>query len=108
MLLAKVSPAAMPVSVMIQRQGNNFSAGYSTDGVNYQLIPGSTADMDMPATILQGLAVDSGSSANTGTASFSNISVGNPISTTMNPPSPADPCPSELDLRGRRQSRPAG
>ena len=93
-LLAKVSPATMPVTVMIQRQGNNFSAGYSTDGVNYQLIPGSTADMDMPATILQGLAVDSGSSTNTGTASFSNISVGNPISTTMNPPSPADPCPS--------------
>ena len=92
-LLAKVSPATMPVSVMIQRQGNNFSAGDSTDGVNYQLIPGSTADMDMPATILQGLAVASGSAANTGTASFSNISVGNPISTTMSPPAPADPCP---------------
>ncbi len=93
-LLAKVSPATMPVSVMIQRQGNNFSAGYSTDGVNYQLIPGSTADIDMPATIQQGLAVDSGSSTTTGTASFSNISVGNPISTTMSPPAPADPCPS--------------
>ncbi|HEY2638781.1 MAG TPA: PQQ-binding-like beta-propeller repeat protein [Streptosporangiaceae bacterium] len=92
-VLAKVSPAAMPVSVMIQRQGNNFSAGYSIDGVNYQLIPGSTADMDMPATIQQGLVVDSGSSTLTGTASFSNISVGNPISTTMNPPAPADPCP---------------
>ncbi len=93
-LLAKVAPATMPVTVMIQRQGNNFSAGYSADGVNYQLIPGSTADMDMPTTILQGLAVDSGLSTDTGTASFSNISVGAPISTTMNPPTPANPCPS--------------
>ena len=93
-LIAKVSPATMPITVMIQRQGNNFSAGYSADGVNYQLVPGSTADMDMPATILQGLAVDSGLSTNTGAASFRNISVGGPISTTMNPPAPPDPCPS--------------
>ena len=73
---------------MIQRQGNYFSAGVSTDGVNYQLIPGSTADMDMPATTMQGLAVASGSSTTTGTATFSNTHVGVPVSTTMAPPAP--------------------
>ena len=39
---------------MIQRHGNLLSAGESTDGVNYTLIPGTTADMDLPATTLTG------------------------------------------------------
>ena len=64
-------PANKPIYVMIQRHGNLFSTGFSTDGTNYQLIPGTTADLDMPATTLQGIAVDSGLSTNTGTASFS-------------------------------------
>src|SRR6516165_2233708 len=79
---------------MIQRVGNLFSAGVSTDGVHYTLIPGSTADVDMPATTLQCLAVDSGSSTNSGTASFTNISVGGPVTTTMTPQAPANPCPT--------------
>src|SRR5260221_407219 len=91
--LTKQYPANKPIYLMIQRKGNLFSTGFSTDGVNYQLIPGTTTDLDMPATTLQGIAVDSGSSTNTGTASFSNISVGNPITTTMTPQPPADPCP---------------
>jgi hypothetical protein len=91
--LTKLYPANKPIYLMIQRQGNMFSTGYSTDGVHYQLIPGTTADIDMPATALQGLAVDSGSSTNTGTASFSNLSVGNPVTTTMTPQPPTDPCP---------------
>jgi outer membrane protein assembly factor BamB len=91
--LTKLLPANKPIYLMIQRQGNLFSTGYSTDGVNYTLIPGTTADIDMPATTLNGLAVDSGSSTNTGTASFNNIAVGNPITTTMTPQPPVDPCP---------------
>jgi len=92
--LTKLYPATTPIWVMIQRTGNLFSAGVSTDGINYTLIPGSTADVDMPATVLGGLAVDSGSSTNTGTASFPNISVGDPVATTMAPQVPADPCPA--------------
>src|SRR6266851_4926919 len=92
--LTKLYPANKPIYLMIQRQGNLFSTGYSTDGVNYQLIPGTTVDIDMPATTLQGIAVDSGASTNTGTASFSNISIGNAITTTMTPQAPADPCPA--------------
>jgi outer membrane protein assembly factor BamB len=91
--LTKLYPANKPIYLMIQRHGNLFSTAYSTDGTNYQLIPGTTVDIDMPATTLQGLAVDSGSSTNTGTASFSNLSVGAPITTTMTPQPPADPCP---------------
>ena len=58
-------PVSTPVTVMIQRQGNLFSAGISTDGINYTLIPGSTADVDLPTTTMQGLAVASGSSTAT-------------------------------------------
>src|ERR1700730_1267211 len=92
-LLAKV-PQTTPVSVMIQRAGNIFSAGVSTDGTNYTLIPGSTASVDLPTTTMQGIAVASGSSTKYGTASFSNISVGAPVTTTLSAPAPADPCPA--------------
>jgi outer membrane protein assembly factor BamB len=92
--LTKLYPATKPISVMIQRHGNLFSAGYSTDGVNYTLLPGTTADLDLPATTLTGLAVDSGSASNTGTASFSSLAMGQPLTTTMNPQAPADPCPA--------------
>jgi outer membrane protein assembly factor BamB len=92
--LTKLLPANKPIYLMIQRKGNLFSTGYSTDGVNYQLIPGTTADIDMPATTLQGLAVDSGSASNTGTAAFSNLAIGGAVTTTMTPQAPADPCPA--------------
>ena len=92
--LTKLYPATKPVYLMIQRRGNLFSTGVSTDGVSYQLIPGSTADLDMPATTLDGLAVDSGATGNTGTASFSHLAVGQPRSTAMTPRPPADPCPA--------------
>ncbi|MBV9380031.1 MAG: PQQ-binding-like beta-propeller repeat protein, partial [Streptosporangiaceae bacterium] len=106
--LTKLLPANKPVYLMIQRKGNLFSTGYSTDGVSYQLIPGTTADLDMPATTLQGIAVDSGSTTNTGTASFSNISVGNPISTTMTPQPPADPCPPSWTCTDAGNPNPPG
>jgi hypothetical protein len=89
--LTKEYPATKPIYLMIQRRGNLFSTGISTDGVNYQLIPGTTADLDMPATTLDGLAVDSGAAGNTGTASFANLNIGQPLSTTMTPQSQPEP-----------------
>jgi outer membrane protein assembly factor BamB len=87
-------PVSMPVSVMIQRKGNLFSAGVSADGTNYTLIPGSTAAVDLPASTMQGAAVASGSASASGTATFSSISAGAPASTTLAAPAAADPCPS--------------
>jgi outer membrane protein assembly factor BamB len=87
-------PAATPVSVMVQRKGNMFSAGVSADGTNYTLIPGSTADVDLPTTTMQGIAVASGSATAYGTATFTGTSVGAALTTTMAPPPPAHPCPS--------------
>jgi outer membrane protein assembly factor BamB len=106
--LTKWYPANKPVSVMVQRTGNLFSAGISFDGVNYQLIPGATVDLDLPATTLQGIAVDSGAANNTGTASFSNISVGGPVSTTMTAQAPADPCPQSWACQDIGNPNPPG
>ncbi len=106
--LTKWYPANKPVSVMVQRTGNMFNAGISFDGVNYQLIPGTTADLDMPATTLQGIAVNSGASNNTGTASFANISVGGPITTTMTPQPPTDPCPQSWTCQDIGNPNPPG
>ncbi|HEY3831147.1 MAG TPA: PQQ-binding-like beta-propeller repeat protein, partial [Acidimicrobiia bacterium] len=71
--IARRVAANRPVSLMIQRSGNLFSAGISFDGVHFQLIPGGSARVDLPATTLQGLAVNSGSSTVKGTAGFTNL-----------------------------------
>ncbi len=92
--LTRLYPAVLPQYIEVQRVGNLFSTGVSTDGVHYTLIPGSTVDIDMPATTMQGIAVDSGATANTGTASFTNLAIGAPVTTTLTPQAPANPCPT--------------
>jgi outer membrane protein assembly factor BamB len=91
--LAKV-PVTLPQSIMIQRKGNLFTAGLSAGGTTYQVIPGSTADVDLPAAARAGVAVASGSATALGTASFKSLTVGNPVTTTLAPPPPPDPCPA--------------
>ncbi len=92
-LLAK-DPLTVPGSLMIQRVGNAVSAGVSTNGTSFQILPGSTRGLDLPATYLAGLAVDSGSATTRGTASVTGLTVGAPVTTTLSAPPPADPCPS--------------
>ena len=106
--LTKWYPASKPVSLMVQRRGNVFSAGISFDGVNYQLIPGASVKIDLPATTLQGLAVDSGSSTNYGTASFTNLRVGGPIVTPMALQPPVDPCPAPWSCQDVGNPNPPG
>jgi len=92
--LTRMYPAVLPQYIEVQRVGNLFSTGVSTDGVHYTLIPGSTVSIDMPATTMQGIAVDSGATNNTGTASFTNLAIGAPVTTTLSPQAPAHQCPT--------------
>ena len=92
--LKLATPFTAPAWLMIQRVGNLFTAATSSDGVNYQILPGSTADLELPASTLQGIAVASGASNTTGAASFANIVVGAPVTTALSPPVPAHPCPA--------------
>jgi outer membrane protein assembly factor BamB len=89
-----VVPFTTPAWLMIQRVGNLFTAGVSSDGVQFQRIPGSTVDMELPNVTLQGLAVSAGSSTNTGAASFANVAAGGAATTALSPPPPADACPA--------------
>lgn len=107
-LLRKMASPTLPVSVMIQRTRNQFSAGVSTDGSNYQLIAGASATVDLPTTTLQGLALDSGSSTNYGTATFANLAVGTTVTTAMSPQAPADPCPAPWTCADLGNPNPAG
>ncbi len=92
--LARRAPAKRPVTLMIQRRGNLFSAGISFDGSHFQLLPGASVTMDLPAATLQGLAVDSGAKAALGTAGFTNLAIGGAVSTVMAPIAPAHACPA--------------
>ena len=92
--LTRDYPVVLPRYIEVQRVGNLFSTALSTDGVHYTLIPGTTVDIDMPATTLQGLAVDLGGPTNTGTASFTNLAIGAPVTTTLTPQAPTNPCPT--------------
>ena len=104
--LTKLYPCPAPVP-HDPAGGQHVQPGVSTDGVHFTLIPGSTVDIDMPATTLDGLAVDSGSSSNTGTATFTTLAVGTPVTTTMTPQAPTDPCPQRLDVHRRGQPQSA-
>jgi outer membrane protein assembly factor BamB len=89
----KYYPTTYPQYMLIQRQGDVFTASVSTDGVNYVAMAGSTATVVMPASLMEGIAVDSGAAANTGTATFAHLATG---SNTITPalPAMADPCPA--------------
>ncbi|MGO8956361.1 MAG: PQQ-binding-like beta-propeller repeat protein [Streptosporangiaceae bacterium] len=89
----RVLPVTLPVYVMIQRRGNLFSTGISHDGVHYQLVPGSTADLDLPATTKTGLYVNSGSATVTSTTAFSHTTDGR-LTTKLVPQSPTHRCPA--------------
>ncbi|MBJ7612748.1 MAG: PQQ-binding-like beta-propeller repeat protein [Candidatus Dormibacteraeota bacterium] len=87
----KIYPASLPKYIGIQRQGNVFTGMVSDNGINWQLLPGSRQTIVMPDQVLTGIAQNSGATGNTGTATYSNTTVGKP-SFTPTPPQPATPC----------------
>lgn len=107
--LTKWYPAPQPVSFMLQRAGNLFSAGISFDGgTTYTLVPGSTADLDLPATTLTGLMASSSSTTTTATDTFTNLSVGAPLTTTLKPQAPDHPCPQSWTCQDIGNPSPRG
>lgn len=88
------NPGNPPIYLEIQDIGDILSAATSTDGVNYTLIPGSTATVIMPYASMIGLAVASGANGPTaGTATISNVVIGTPSNTPQDTPS-SNACPS--------------
>src|SRR5579885_1492572 len=84
---------SLPLYLVIQRVGEVFQVGSSTDGVHYTLVPGSTIQMIMPTSILEGLAVSQHAGAGLGSATFSHVTIG-PPKVTLAPPPATAPCPT--------------
>lgn len=91
-IVTQVTTASPPLYFEIQRVGDQFQAATSNDGVTYTLVPGSTANVPMPAALLDGLAISSGTQGTLNTVAFSAATVGSP-NTPPNPQPPATPCP---------------
>ena len=84
--------------------GNLFSAAVSTDGVALHPHPRArprTSTCQPPSSRASPWIRTAGSNA--GTASFANIAIGAPVTTTLTPQAPANPCPSPVDLYRHRQ-----
>jgi regulation of enolase protein 1 (concanavalin A-like superfamily) len=88
-----VTGAALPLYLEIQRIGDLFQAATSADGATYTLVPGTSAQVIMPAATLAGLAVASGANGSPITAGLSAVSVG-AISNSLRAPAPAGTCPT--------------
>lgn len=84
--------ATFPIYLRIQRTGDQFYTEESTDGGNYILVPGSTANIVMPTTLNSGLAVSSHNAATIETAVYSNVSFA-PQGSDPHPPAPTTVCP---------------
>lgn len=84
---------ALPLSLEIQRSGDQFQAALSTDGVNYTLIPGDTATIPLPSAVMVGLAVSSGTAGTANTVTYNAVSI-QPPGAAPNPPASASACPS--------------
>ncbi len=69
-----VTGVAAPVWVRLQRQGDLFTAYYSTDGNTWTQI-GSSETIGVGSTALAGLAVSSNAAGTLSTASFTNVKV---------------------------------
>ena len=66
--------ASLPLYLKIQRVGDQFHTEESIDGGKYVIIPGSTVNMVMPATLNSGLAVSSDNNVTMITVTYSDVS----------------------------------
>src|SRR6266568_872470 len=87
------NPAVPPLYLEIQRVGDQFQAATSSNGTTYTLVPGSTMTVPMPAAVMEGVALSSGTQGTSNTATYNAVSLGSPA-TPPNPQPSASPCPS--------------
>src|SRR5213078_4358841 len=74
------------------RVGDQFQAATSNDGGTYTLVPGTTMDVPMPAAIMEGMALSSGTQGIRDTVAYAAVNIQSP-GTPPNPPAPPTPCP---------------
>jgi outer membrane protein assembly factor BamB len=85
--------ATLPVHLQVRRVGDAFQAAVSSSGTTYSLVPGTNAVVPMPADVLAGAAVDSGSQGTSTGVTFAGVALG-PAGSPATPAPSASPCPS--------------
>jgi len=95
---AQMTTVSPPRYLEIQRVGDQFQAAISNDGLTYTLVPGSTMNVPMPSSLLEGIALSSGTQGTSDTATYNAVNIGSP-GTPPNPPAPATPCPNGWSCR---------
>jgi outer membrane protein assembly factor BamB len=65
----------LPIYLKVAHVGNDFSAYYSEDGIDWTIIPNETRTLNMPTTLFAGLAMTSHSSLQLGTATFDSVNI---------------------------------
>lgn len=93
------TPVSLPLYLQIQRTGDVFQAAVSTDGVNYTLVPGSTATVVMPTEVMTGVALSAGNDRATSTATYTAVSIGAP-SVSLAPVPTTGGCPVRWNCQG--------
>ncbi len=91
--VTQANAATPPLYLEIQRVGDQLQAATSSDGVTYTLVPGSTMTVPMPAAVLAGVALASGTQGTSNTVAYNAVSLGSPT-TPPNPQPSASPCPN--------------
>jgi hypothetical protein len=88
----QTNPAAPPLYLEIQRVGDQLQAATSTNGASYTLVPGDSATIPMPAAVMEGVALSSGTQGVQNSVTYNAVTVQAP-GTPPNPPAPPSPCP---------------
>jgi hypothetical protein len=98
----------VPRYLKISRGGSTFSAYSSSDGSAWTLIPGSTITLNLPATLLAGLAVTAHSSGVLSAATVDNVvlSPTQAVATATSTPAVATPTPTPTVATRRVRRRP--
>ena len=90
--VTQANAASPPLYLEIQRVGDQFQAATSNDGRTYILVPGSTAAIPMPAAIMEGVALASGTQGTPNAAVYNAVGLASPTAAPSPQPS-ARPCP---------------
>ena len=89
----KVAAGAAPLYLQIQRRGDSFNASLSTNGTTYTLVPGSSATVVMPTSVMAGLAAASGANGTSASSTIDSVVEGAPGPAPVPPASPSA-CPT--------------
>jgi hypothetical protein len=103
---------SVPAYLEVTRTGSTFTASTSPDGSTWTVIPGSSATVSLPATLLGGLAVTSHTGGALSAVTMDGVTpavgVSPPTTTSTSTTTPTGPCPAPWSCADIGNPSPAG